>query len=63
MSNAYNLSPENHFGGLKGKNTLDALVILQKKIYQVWKNKKIFSLTIFDVIRIFNWVARDILFY
>lgn len=33
LSNKYILVPRNHFGGLKCKNTVNALVALQKKIY------------------------------
>ena len=61
ISDAYNLLPGNHFGGLKCKNTLDALVVLQKKIYQVWKDKKVLSLLTFDVQGAFNRVTRDVL--
>lgn len=61
ISDTYNLLPGNHFGGLKYKNTLDALVVFQEKIYQAWRDKKVLSLITFDVQGAFNGVARDVL--
>ena len=61
LCNAYNLLPGNHFGGLKCKSTLDALVVLREKIYQAWRDKKVISLITFDVQGAFNGVAKDVL--
>lgn len=55
------LRPGNHFGGQKGKSTVAALFTLQEKIYQVWRDKKVLSLVIFDVKGAFNGVAPDVL--
>ncbi len=61
LSDEYSLLPGNHFGGLKGKNTLDAFVVVQEKIYQAWRNKKVLSLRTFDIQGAFNGVAKDVL--
>lgn len=61
ISDIYNLLLRNHFDCLKWKNILDALIVLQKKIYQAWRNKKVLSLIIFDVHGVFNGVAKDVL--
>lgn len=57
ISDAYNLLPGNHFGSLKCKNTLDALVVLQEKINQAWRDKKVLSLVTFDVQGAFNGIS------
>lgn len=40
---------------------MDVLVVLQEKIYQAWRDKKVLSLIIFDVKGAFNGVAMPIL--
>ena len=55
------LLPSNHFGGLKQRSTVDALVVLQEKIYQAWRDKKVLSLITFDVKGAFNGVATPVL--
>lgn len=62
LCDAHDLLPGNHFGGLKCKNTLDALVVLQEKIYQAWRDKKVLSLITFYVQGAFNGMAKDVLF-
>ena len=57
----YLLLPYNYFGGLKQKTTIDALLVLQEKIYQAWKDKKVLSLITFDVKEAFNGVAVKVL--
>lgn len=61
LSDEYKLLPGNHFGGLKCKNTVDALVVLQEKIYPAWRDKKVLSLVTFDIQGAFNGVAKDVL--
>lgn len=61
MAEEYSLLPYNHFGGLKQKTTVDALLILQEKIYQTWKDRKVLSLITFDVKGALNGVAIDVL--
>ena len=45
----FSLLPQNHFGALRGRSTTDALLVLQKKIYQAWRDKKVLSLVTFDI--------------
>lgn len=59
----YSLLHGNYFGGLKCKRTLDALVVLQEKIYQAWREKKVLSLITFDVRGAFNGVAKEVLLH
>lgn len=61
LADEYSLLPGNHFGGLKGKNTVDALVVLQEKIYQAWRDQNVLSLVTFDIQGVFNGVAKDVL--
>lgn len=49
LNDEYKLLSENHFGRLKYKNMVNALIIIQEKIYQVWHDKKVFSLVTFDL--------------
>lgn len=35
LSDKYGLLPRNYFSKLKCKNTIDVLIVLQEKIYQV----------------------------
>lgn len=57
----YSLLTSNCFGGLKKISTIDALVTLQERIYQAWRDEKILSLVTFDVKRDFNRVAPEVL--
>lgn len=61
LADEYNLLPGNHFGGLKCKNTVDALFVLQEKIYQAWRDRKVLSLVTFDIQGAFYGVAKDVL--
>ena len=61
LAEEYSLLPYNHFGDLKQKTTVDALLVLQEKIYQAWKDKKVLSLITFDVKGAFNGVAVGVL--
>ena len=57
----YPLLTGNHFGGLKGKSTIDVLLTLQEEVYQAWRDKKVPSLVTFDIKGAFNKVASNIL--
>ncbi len=48
LADKHSLLPGNHFGGLKEKSTVNALLTLQEKIYQTWRDKKVLSLVIFN---------------
>ena len=61
MTDKYSLLPGNHFGGLKGKSTVDALLALREKIHQAWRDKKVLLLVTFDMKGAFNEVAPDVL--
>ena len=61
LTEKHSLLPGNHFGGLKGKFTIDALLTLEEKVYQAWRDKKVLSLLTFDVKGAFNGVAADVL--
>lgn len=61
LSDLHQLLPGNHFGGLKRKNIVHALLVLQEIIYQAWRDKKILSLVTFDVQSAFSGVAPKVL--
>lgn len=61
MVETYSLLDYNQFGDLKQKITVDAFLVLQKKIFQVWKDRKVFSLIMFDVKGAFNVLAIEVL--
>ena len=42
-------------------NIADALVVLQEKIYQTWRDQKVLSLVTFDIQGEFSGVAKDVL--
>lgn len=44
LFDTHNLSSGNHFDSFKSKNTFNVLIILQEKIYLVWKQKKYLAL-------------------
>lgn len=46
---------------MKRKSTINALLTVQEKIYQAWKDKKVLSLVIFDLKDAFNSVPADVL--
>ncbi len=50
-----------HYGALKQKCTIDALLTVQEKIYQALRDKKVLSLVTFDLKRAFKGVAIDVL--
>lgn len=61
LAEKFRLLPSNHYGALKRKSTIDALLTVQEKIYQAWKDKKILSLVTFDLKGAFNSVPADVL--
>lgn len=62
ISNEYNLLHVNQISGLKCREKLGTLMVLQRKIHQTWKDKKLLRLIIFNVQRAFNQVARNVHF-
>lgn len=61
LAETHGLLPDNHFGARKRRSSVDALLVLQEKIFQEWRDKKVLSLVTFDVKGAFNGVARDVL--
>ena len=61
LSDIHSLLPYNHFGGLKQKSTIDALLVIHEKVYQAWRDRKVMSLITFDVKGAFSGVAVDVL--
>lgn len=55
------LLPGKHFGSLKGRSTVDALLALQEKVYQAWRDKRLLLLVTFDVKGAVNGVAPTVL--
>jgi hypothetical protein len=61
MVEKYSLLPDNHFGTRPRRSAEQALNVLVKKIYQVWRRGKILSLVSFDVKGAFNGVHTRVL--
>lgn len=61
LSGMHALLPKNHFGGRKQRSTIQALVTLQKRIYDARREGKVLSLLSFDVKGAYNGVAKDVL--
>jgi hypothetical protein len=63
MMEEHGLLPHNHFEARKRRSCEQALNILQERIYQVWRKKKVLSLLSFDVKGAYNRVFKDVLLY
>lgn len=61
LAEEHSLLPKNHFGGRKQRSTAQALIVLQQRIYNAWREGKVLSLLSFDVKGAYNGVARDVL--
>ena len=61
LTEKYFLLSSNQFGDLKKKSTIDALLTLQEKVYQVWRDEIMLLLVTYDVKSTFNRVAPDVL--
>ncbi len=61
LADKYSLLQGNHFGSLKEKFTVDALLAHQEKVYPVWQDKKVLLLVTFNVKGALNIVAPDVL--
>ena len=57
----YNLLPDTQFGGLPGRTTEQALLILTEAIVKAWRKSKVVSLMAFDLKGAFNGVAKGVL--
>ncbi len=56
---AYTLLPINHFEVRKQWFTEQALMLLQERIYRVWRQRKILSLISFDIKGVYNEVYKE----
>jgi hypothetical protein len=61
MVEEYGLLPKNHFGARKRRSAPQALAILQERIYEAWRHRKVLSVISFDVKGAYNGVKRDFL--
>lgn len=59
IAETHGLLSNNHFGGRKGRSTVQALTVLQGRMYRAWKEKKVVSLIDFDVKGAFNEGAHN----
>ena len=55
----HGLLPANHFGARKGKSTEQALTLLQERVYQAWRSRRVVSLVSFDVKGAYNGVCKE----
>jgi Reverse transcriptase (RNA-dependent DNA polymerase) len=61
LAETYSLLPKNQFGARKRRSTAQALSLLQEKIYEAWRDRKVLSLVGFDVKGAYNGVDRTVL--
>ena len=61
LAEEHNLLPQNHFGARKRRSAPQALAILQERIFEAWRKKRVLSLVSFDVKGAYNGVDRDVL--
>jgi hypothetical protein len=61
LAERYSLLPKNQFGARKRRSTVQALSLLQEKIYDAWRDGKVLSLVSFDVKGAYNGVDRNVL--
>lgn len=55
------LLPKNHFGARKRRSAVQAMMVLQEKIFEAWRNRRVLSLVNFDVKGAYNGVAKEVL--
>ena len=55
----FGLLPTNHFGARRKRSAEQALVLLQERIYNAWRSKKVVSLVSFDVKGAYNGVYKE----
>jgi ribonuclease HI len=63
LAETHNLLPNNHFGARKARSTAQALTMLQERIYDAWRERKVLSLISFDVKGAYNGVNKDVLLH
>ncbi len=50
----------NYYGGPKQKSFLDILLVIEKKVYQIWRDKKVKFFITFNVEEAFSRIVIDI---
>jgi hypothetical protein len=59
----HDLLPKHHYGARKRRSTIQAVLWIVQKIYDAWREGKVFSLITFDVKGAYNGVAKDVLLH
>ena len=59
LAEEHSLLPQNHFGARRRRSAEQALLMLQSRIYDAWRQKKVLSLLSFDVKGAYNGVAKE----
>jgi ribonuclease HI len=59
LCETHSLLPANHFGGRPNRSSDDAMLLLTEKIYEAWKEGKIFTMILLDVEGAFNNVHHE----
>ena len=54
LAEQHSLLPRNHFGARKRRSTVQALTLIQEKVYDAWRDRMVLSLVSFDVKRAHN---------
>jgi hypothetical protein len=63
LAETHHLLPNNHFGARKSRSTAQALITLQERIYDAWRERKVLSLISFDVKGAYNGVNKHVLLH
>ena len=63
LAEKHHLLPNNHFGARKRRSTVQALTVLQERIWDAWRDRKVLSLISFDVKGAYNGVNRQVLLH
>ena len=61
LAETHHLLPQNHFGARKRRSTTQASTMLQERIYDAWRERKVLSLVSFDVKGAYNGVNHQVL--
>ena len=59
LAEEHGLLPQNHFGARRRRSAEQALLLLQNKITETWRNKRVLSLISFDVKGAYNGVHKE----
>lgn len=59
LAEKHGLLPQNHYGARRRRSAEQALLLLQDRIYQAWRSKRVLSLISFDVKGAYNGVHKE----